>query len=162
MGMDVRIVAPEAVQPTSDVLAAALGVASATGARITVTDDLDGGVAGVDVVNTDVWVSMGEPKSVWAERIQLLLPYQVNADLLRRTGNPAVRFMHCLPAYHDLATAVGRDVHAEFGLTALEVTHDVFEGPASIVFDQAENRLHSIKAILVATLADGAAPVEIR
>ena len=153
MGMDVRIVAPSTLQPATSVIDAAREVGSETGARITVTDDVGSGVDGVDFLHTDVWVSMGESKKVWAERIELLAPYQVNAALMARTGNPSARFMHCLPAYHDLATEVGRDVHAEFGLTALEVTDDVFEGPASIVFDQAENRMHSIKAILVATLA---------
>ena len=137
---------------TAAVVEAARAVAAETGARLTVTDDVASGVAGVDVVHTDVWVSMGEPKAVWADRIAQLLPYQVNAALLARTGNPDVRFMHCLPAYHDLGTQIGRDVHAEFGLTALEVTDEVFEGPASVVLDQAENRMHSIKAILVATL----------
>jgi ornithine carbamoyltransferase len=152
LGMDVRIVAPPSLQPAPEVVDAARGVAADTGARLTVTNDLTG-VEGVDFVHTDVWVSMGEPKDVWAERIGLLAPYQVNARLLERTGNPAARFMHCLPAYHDLGTAIGREIHAEFGLTALEVTDEVFEGPASIVFDQAENRMHSIKAVLVATLA---------
>jgi ornithine carbamoyltransferase len=152
MGMDVRIVAPPGLQPAADVVEAARDVALVTGGRLTVTDDVDAGVAGVDFVHTDVWVSMGEPKAVWENRIGQLRPYQVNADLMARTGNPAARFMHCLPAYHDLGTAVGREVHAQFGLTALEVTDDVFEAPASIVFDQAENRMHSIKAILVATL----------
>jgi ornithine carbamoyltransferase len=152
LGMDVRIVAPPSLQPAPGVVAAARDVADGTGARLTVTDDL-AGVEGVDFVHTDVWVSMGEPKDVWAERIELLAPYQVNARLMERTGNPAARLMHCLPAYHDLGTAIGREIHAEFGLSALEVTDDVFEGPASIVFDQAENRMHSIKAVLVATLA---------
>jgi ornithine carbamoyltransferase len=153
MGMDVRIVAPAGLQPPADVVDAARAVATTTGARLTVTDDVASGVAGVDYVHTDVWVSMGEPKDVWADRVALLAPYQVDADLLARTGNPEVRFMHCLPAYHDLGTQVGRDVHADLGLTALEVTDEVFESPASIVFDQAENRMHSIKAILVATLS---------
>jgi ornithine carbamoyltransferase len=153
MGMDVRIVAPESLQPSGEVVTAAQGVAADTGARVTVTDDPEAGVNGVDFVHTDVWVSMGEPKDVWADRIERLTPYQVNRHLMERTGNPAARFMHCLPAYHDLGTAIGREIHAEFGLTALEVTDDVFEGPASIVFDQAENRMHSIKAVLVATLA---------
>ena len=152
MGMDVRIVAPASLQPAAEVVDAARAVAAGTGARVTVTDDPAAGVHGVDFVHTDVWVSMGEPKDVWAERIELLSPYQVNAHLMERTGNPAARFMHCLPAYHDLGTAIGREIHAEFGLTALEVTDDVFEGPSSVVFDQAENRLHSIKAVLVATL----------
>ena len=152
MGMDVRIVAPTSLQPAREVVEAARAVAAETGARVMVTDDPSDGVHGVDFVHTDVWVSMGEPKDVWAERIEQLAPYQVNAHLMERTGNPAARFMHCLPAYHDLGTAVGRELHAEFGLTALEVTDDVFEGPSSVVFDQAENRMHSIKAILVATL----------
>ena len=152
MGMDVRVVAPASLRPAPAVVEAARAVADETGARVTVTDDPSAGVQGVDFVHTDVWVSMGEPKDVWAERIELLTPYQVNAHLMERTGNPAARFMHCLPAYHDLGTTIGREIHAEFGLTALEVTDDVFEGPSSVVFDQAENRLHSIKAVLVATL----------
>ncbi len=153
MGMDVRIVAPVSLQPAPEVVAAAQAVAAATGARLRVTADVEAGVEGVDFVHTDVWVSMGEPKEVWAERISLLRPYQVNADLIAATGNPQVRLMHCLPAYHDLGTQVGRDVHAAFGIAALEVTDEVFRSPASIVFDQAENRMHSIKAVLVATLA---------
>jgi ornithine carbamoyltransferase len=153
MGMDVRIVAPASLQPAAEVVASARAVAAQTGARVTVTDDPAAGVDGVDFVHTDVWVSMGEPKGVWAERIETLMPFQVNARLMAATGNPEARFMHCLPAYHDLGTAIGREIHAEFGLTALEVTDEVFEGPASVVFDQAENRLHSIKAVLVATLA---------
>ena len=152
MGMDVRIVAPRSLWPDTTVVASAREVAETTGARLTVTDDVAAGVAGVDVVHTDVWVSMGEPKEVWAERIALLLPYQVNANLLAATGNPQVKFMHCLPAYHDLETVVGRQVHEDHGLDALEVTDEVFESAASIVFDQAENRMHSIKAVLVATL----------
>jgi ornithine carbamoyltransferase len=153
MGMDVRIVAPSPLQPAAEVVTSARALATETGARVTVTDDPAAGVDGVDFVHTDVWVSMGEPKDVWAERIEALMPYQVNARLMAGTGNPEARFMHCLPAYHDLGTAIGREIHAEFGLTALEVTDEVFEGPASVVFDQAENRMHSIKAVLVATLA---------
>jgi len=153
MGMDVRIVAPRSLWPAEDVVAAARQVATSTGARLTLTDEVAFGVAGVDFVHTDVWVSMGEPKEVWAERIDLLLPYQVNASLLAATGNPDVKLMHCLPAYHDLGTQVARDVHAVHGLDALEVTDEVFESSASIVFDQAENRMHTIKAVLVATLA---------
>ncbi|MDQ2756891.1 MAG: ornithine carbamoyltransferase [Actinomycetota bacterium] len=152
MGMDVRVVAPASLQPSGQVQEQARALAATTGARVTVTDDVTAGVAGVDFVHTDVWVSMGEPQEVWAERIALLTPYRVDADLLRATGNPGVRFMHCLPAYHDLETQVGRDVFAAHGLTELEVTDEVFESEASIVFDQAENRLHSIKAVLVATL----------
>jgi ornithine carbamoyltransferase len=154
MGMDVRMVAPVSQQNAADVVAEAERIAARTGARITVTDDVATGVAGVDFVYTDVWVSLGEPKEVWAERIEMLRPYQVNADLLAATGNPDVKFMHCLPAFHDLETSVGRALHDEFGLDGVEVTDDVFESPASIVFDQAENRMHTIKAILVATLAD--------
>ena len=155
MGMDVRMVAPVSQQNAADVVAEAERIAARTGARITVTDDVATGVAGVDFVYTDVWVSLGEPKEVWAERIEMLRPYQVNADLLAATGNPDVKFMHCLPAFHDLETSVGRALHDEFGLDGVEVTGDVFESPASIVFDQAENRMHTIKAILVATLAAG-------
>ena len=154
MGMDVRMVAPVSQQNAADVVAEAERIAARTGARITVTDDVATGVAGVDFVYTDVWVSLGEPKEVWAERIEMLRPYQVNADLLAATGNPDVKFMHCLPAFHNLETSVGRALHDEFGLDGVEVTGDVFESPASIVFDQAENRMHTIKAILVATLAD--------
>ena len=153
MGMDVRIVAPRSLWPVEAVQARAAALAEQTGARITLTDDVTAGVSGVDFVHTDVWVSMGEPRTVWAERIALLMPYQVNAALLEATGNPAVKFLHCLPAYHDLETAIGREIHAEHGYDALEVTDEVFESAASVVFDQAENRLHSIKAVLVATLS---------
>jgi ornithine carbamoyltransferase len=152
LGMDVRMVAPRALWNSSEVTAAAMKIAATTGARVTHTEDVDEGVAGVDFVHTDVWLSMGEPKEKWAERIELLHPYQVNADLMKRTGNPDVRFMHCLPAFHDRHTALGEELFQETGRDALEVTDEVFESPASIVFDQAENRLHSIKAILVATL----------
>ena len=152
MGMDIRIVAPPALQPDESMMASALAVSESTGARILVTDDLDG-VRGVDFVHTDVWVSMGEAKAVWDERIAQLKPYQVNAELLSRTGNPAVKFMHCLPAFHNQDTLVGRQVSERFGMKeGVEVTDEVFETEASIVFDQAENRLHTIKAILVATL----------
>jgi ornithine carbamoyltransferase len=154
LGMDVRIVAPPGLLPQAPVQAAAHELAARSGARITLTDDVAEGVRGVDFVHTDVWVSMGEPKEVWAERIALLRPYQVNEAVLEATGNPAVAFMHCLPAFHDRETAIGEEIYTEFGLEALEVTGEVFESKASIVFDQAENRLHTIKAILVATLAD--------
>ena len=154
MGMDVRIVAPKALQPAADLVAQCRAVAAETGARITITDNVDEGVRGCDFLYTDVWVSMGEPAEVWAERIALLKPYQVNAALMARTGNPACKFMHCLPAYHNLETQVGRDVHKQFGLNGVEVTEDVFESPASIVFDEAENRMHTIKAVMVATLGD--------
>ena len=153
MGSDIRLVAPREQQTTPEVLAQATAIAERTGARITITDDVAEGVAGVDFIATDVWLSLGEPRELWAERIELLRPYQVNREMLALTGNPDVKFMHCLPAFHDLGTAVGRQLHAEFGMTALEVTDDVFESRASVVFDQAENRMHTIKAVLVATLA---------
>jgi ornithine carbamoyltransferase len=153
LGMDVRVVAPPGLLPSAAVQAAARDLAAGSGARITLTDDVAEGVRGVDFVHTDVWVSMGEPKEVWAERIELLRPYQVNAAVLEATGNPAVRFMHCLPAFHDRETSVGEEIFTQFGLDGLEVTDEVFESTASIVFDQAENRLHTIKAVLVATLA---------
>ena len=152
MGMDVRIVAPKALQPAAELVAQCRAIAAETGARITITDNVDEGVKGCDFLYTDVWVSMGEPDSVWKERIDLLKPYQVNASLMARTGNPACKFMHCLPAYHNRDTKVGEDVYQKFGLDGVEVTEDVFEGPNSIVFDEAENRLHTIKAVMVATL----------
>ena len=154
MGMDVRIVAPRALWPSEELVNQCLEIASRTGARITVTDDVDEGVRGCDFIYTDVWVSMGEPVEVWKERIDMLKPYQVNAELMRRTGNPDCKFMHCLPSYHNLETQVGRDVHKQFGLDGIEVTEEVFESPASIVFDEAENRMHTIKAVMVATLGD--------
>jgi len=153
MGLDLRIVAPRAVWPRPEFLAWAQEHAVASGARITVTEDIGEGVRGADVIYTDVWVSMGEPEAVWDERIALLRPYQVDAAMLAATGKPDVRFMHCLPAFHDLETEVGRAMHERYGLTAMEVTDEVFESPASIVFDQAENRMHTIKAVLVATLS---------
>ena len=154
MGMDVRIVAPKPLQPVAELVAQCRKIAEETGARITVTDDVDAGVRGCDFIYTDVWVSMGEPDEVWKERIALLKPYQVNASLMARTGNPECKFMHCLPAYHNLETKVGRDVHEKFGLDGVEVTEEVFEGKNSIVFDEAENRMHTIKAVMVATLGD--------
>jgi ornithine carbamoyltransferase len=154
LGMDVRIVAPPSLQNWPHVIEQARRIAAGSGARITVTDDVDRGVAGVDFVYTDVWVSMGEPKEVWLERLPLLLPYRVTAGLLAKTGNPDVKFMHCLPAFHDLATTLGGDIQRQAGLAdGLEVSDEVFESAASIVFDQAENRMHTVKAILVATLA---------
>ncbi|MBZ0335540.1 ornithine carbamoyltransferase [Marinobacter sp. AL4B] len=152
MGMDVRLCAPKACWPKQAIIEEAHTLAKETGARITITEDLAAAVAGVDFVYTDVWVSMGEPKERWGERIKLLMPYQVNAALMEKTGNPRARFMHCLPAFHNTETTVGKEIEAEFGITAMEVTDDVFESPASIVFDQAENRMHTIKAVLVATL----------
>ncbi|TAL20500.1 MAG: ornithine carbamoyltransferase subunit F, partial [Frankiales bacterium] len=152
-GMDVRIVAPEQLQNDKDVVETARAIAARTGGSVTLTDDIAEGVAGADVVHTDVWVSMGEPKEVWDERIALLRDYQVTMDVLRATGKPDVRFMHCLPAFHDRSTVVGEEVFQRTGLAELEVTDEVFESEHSIVFDQAENRLHTIKAVLVATLA---------
>lgn len=152
MGMDVRLCAPQSCWPSADIRQQAEQIASTTGARIMITDDIDSAVAGVDFVYTDVWVSMGEPEEKWAERIKLLLPYQVNAALMARTGNPYVRFMHCLPAFHNTETVIGKEIEQKFGIAAMEVTDEVFESPASIVFDQAENRMHTIKAVLVATL----------
>ena len=154
MGMDVRIVAPKALQPNAELQAQCFAVAKETGARITITDNVDEGVKGCDFVYTDIWVSMGEPDSVWKERIGILMPYQVNAKLMERTGNPACKFMHCLPSYHNRDTKAGEDVYQKFGLDGVEVTEEVFESPASIVFDEAENRMHTIKAVMVATLGD--------
>ncbi|MFC4472199.1 ornithine carbamoyltransferase [Streptomyces xiangluensis] len=153
LGMDVRIVAPQAYWPAKEVVAEALRISETSGARITFTETVDKGVADVDFIATDVWVSMGEPKDVWDERIAALGPYAVTMDVLRATGNADVKFLHCLPAFHDLGTKVGREIHERHGLDSLEVTDEVFESAHSVVFDQAENRLHTIKAVLVATLA---------
>jgi ornithine carbamoyltransferase len=153
MGSDVRLAGPEELHPPKDVAELAAGIAKSTGARITITEDPGEAVSGVDFIHTDVWVSMGEAKDVWTDRVKVLTPYQVNTALLRASGNPAVKFMHCLPAFHDPNTTVGREIMEHTGMTSgLEVTGEVFNSPASIVFDQAENRLHTIKAILVATL----------
>ena len=152
MGMDFRAAAPKNCQPDAKLVAECKKIAKETGASITITDDVAKAVKGVDFLYTDVWVSMGEPEEVWKERIELLKPYQVNMDVVKKTGNPNVKFLHCLPAFHNLETAVGRDIHKKFGLEAMEVTEDVFESPMSIVFDEAENRLHTIKAVMVATL----------
>jgi ornithine carbamoyltransferase len=153
MGADVRLAGPASLAPPDDVVKIARDIASRTGAAITITEDVKAAVAGVDFVHTDVWVSMGEPKTVWDERVKLLAPYQVNAALLGATGNPKAKFMHCLPAFHDPNTVVGREMMEHTGMSeGLEVTGEVFESSASIVFDQAENRLHTIKALLVATL----------
>jgi len=153
MGSDVRLGGPAELQPPKDVVDMAHQVAEKTGARITITDDADQAVSGVDFIHTDVWVSMGEPKDVWTERVNLLKPYQINAALMAAAGNPRVKFMHCLPALHDPNTTVGKEMMEHTGMTSgLEVTGEVFGSGASIVFDQAENRLHTIKAILVATL----------
>lgn len=154
LGADVRITAPRDLWPSQDIQAIAQERAAQSGARITITEDISEGVTGVDFVHTDVWVSMGEPKDVWAERMELLRPYRVDANVMAMAG-PQAKFMHCLPAFHDTNTDVGRSVAQEFGLTdGVEVTSEVFDSPASIVFDQAENRLHTIKAVLVATLGD--------
>ena len=143
------------LQPPGDVVTIARQIAARTGARVTITDDAATAVSGVDFVHTDVWVSMGEAKDVWTERVKLLAPYQVNTALMEKTGNSRAKFMHCLPAFHDPNTTVGREIMEHTGMRdGLEVTGEVFESPASIVFDQAENRLHTIKALLVATLGD--------
>ena len=153
MGSDVRLAGPAELHPPKDVVEIATDIARRTGARITVTEDPAEAVSGVGFIHTDVWVSMGESKDVWTERVKILTPYQVNAALLAKSGNPAVKFMHCLPAFHDPNTTVGREIMEHTGMTSgLEVTGEVFNSAASIVFDQAENRLHTIKAILVATL----------
>ncbi|MCL6509510.1 MAG: ornithine carbamoyltransferase [Anaerolineae bacterium] len=154
LGADVRIVAPRALWPNQELQDQARAIAARSGARVTLTDNVAAGLNGVDFVHTDVWVSMGEDKQVWDERIRLLLPYQVNPQALAMTGNPNVKFMHCLPAFHDDKTSLGREIFAKTGLKGLEVTDDVFDSPMNVAFDQAENRLHTIKALLVATLAD--------
>ena len=156
MGSDVRICGPRDLWAPDDVQQIAAQRAEETGARITVTDDADAALPGADFVYTDVWVSMGEPKEVWEQRVRLLTPYQVNRAAMDKTGNPDVKFLHCLPAFHDKNTVLGREVMEKTGMEdGLEVTDEVFESPASIVFDQAENRLHTIKAVLVATLGSG-------
>ncbi|MCX3291704.1 ornithine carbamoyltransferase [Streptomyces sp. NEAU-H22] len=153
LGMDVRIVAPKEYWPAEEIVDRARALAAASGARITLTETVDEGVRGADFVATDVWVSMGEPKEVWAERITALAPYAVTMEVLRATGNPDVKFLHCLPAFHDLGTKVGQEIHAAYGLDYLEVSDEVFESAHSVVFDEAENRMHTIKAVMVATLA---------
>ncbi|MFE4333155.1 ornithine carbamoyltransferase [Streptomyces sp. NPDC056831] len=153
LGMDVRIVAPKSYWPAEEIVTEARRLAEAGGATVTLTEDIAEGVTGADFVATDVWVSMGEPKEVWGERIEALAPYAVTMDVLRATGNADVKFLHCLPAFHDLGTEVGREIEAAHGLTELEVTDEVFESTHSVVFDEAENRMHTIKAVLVATLA---------
>ena len=155
LGMDVRICAPELLQPAPGVQDIARGLAASSGARMAVTAD-KAAVAGADFLYTDVWVSMGEPAEEWDARIDMLLPYQVNAQTMAATGNAAVKFMHCLPALHNTETEIGQQIYDKRGLDALEVTEEVFESPASIVFDQAENRLHTIKAAMVATIGEPA------
>lgn len=152
MGVDFRAAAPKQCQPTDQLVAQCQQIAKQTGAKITLTENVAEAVLDCDFLYTDVWVSMGEPDSVWAERIALLKPYQVNMQAIKATQNPNVKFLHCLPAYHDLNTKIGREINEKFGMPALEVTDEVFESKYSIVFDQAENRLHTIKAVMVATL----------
>ena len=155
MGMDVRLCGPRQLWPADEYTGTARELEQKYGAKLTITDDPQDAVQGVDFIHTDVWVSMGEPKEVWKERINLLKKYQVNAELLRASGNPQVKFMHCLPAFHDTETKVGKDIAEHYGIdNGLEVTDDVFESEANVAFDQAENRLHTIKALLVATLGD--------
>jgi ornithine carbamoyltransferase len=152
MGMDFRAAAPKSVQPSEELVAQCREIAKETGARITITDNVAEAVKDCDFLYTDVWVSMGEPAEVWVERINLLKPYQVNMDVIKKTGNPKVKFLHCLPAFHNRETTIGEDIFQKFGLDGMEVVEDVFESEHSIVFDQAENRLHTIKAVMVATL----------
>jgi ornithine carbamoyltransferase len=155
MGSDVRIAAPRELWPTDKVRSAAAERALTSGAHITITEDVDEAVAGVDFVITDVWVSMGEPKSVWDERIDMLRPYRVDSSVMTRTQNPAAKFLHCLPAYHDVNTGIGREIAEHYGLVdGVEVTDEVFNSAANLAFDEAENRMHTIKALLVATMRD--------
>jgi ornithine carbamoyltransferase len=154
LGMDVRLCSPKALWPEDELVKTCKQIAAETGARLTLTDDVAKGVKGVDYLYTDVWVSMGEADSVWEDRIKQLLPYQVNSKAMELTGNPKVKFMHCLPAFHNADTKVGKQILDKYGIEGMEVTEEVFESPASIVFDQAENRLHTIKGVMVATLGD--------
>ncbi|MDK4580104.1 ornithine carbamoyltransferase [Kingella kingae] len=154
MGMDVRIAAPTSLQPAPELVAKIQQIAQQTGAKITITDNPQQAVQGADFVHTDIWVSMGEPEAAWRERIDLLKPFQLNADLMNATGNPNAKFMHCLPSFHNRDTKVGEWIYQTFGMDGVEVTEDVFESAASIVFDQAENRMHTIKAVMVATLGN--------
>jgi ornithine carbamoyltransferase len=154
LGMDVRLCSPKALWPEEELVKTCKKIAAETGARLTLTESVDEGVKGVDYLYTDVWVSMGEAKEVWDERIKLLKAYQINMDVVKKTGNPNVKFMHCLPAFHNRQTKVGEDIFQKSGMDGLEVTEEVFESERSIVFAQAENRMHTIKAIMVATLGD--------
>jgi ornithine carbamoyltransferase len=154
-GMDVRLCGPKKLWPADEYISIAKKLQEQSGAKLTITEDPKAAVAGVDFIHTDVWVSMGEPKEVWKERIDLLLKYQVNMELMKASGNPQVKFMHCLPAFHDTETALGKQIAETYGLkNGLEVTNDVFESEYNVAFEQAENRMHTIKAILVATLGD--------
>jgi ornithine carbamoyltransferase len=152
LGMDVRLCAPADLWPDDELVETCRRIAAQTGARLMLTEDVAKGVDGVDYVHTDVWVSMGEGDSVWAERIKLLKPYQVNMAVMKSTGNPGVRFLHCLPSFHNRQTTIGEEIYQKFGLDGMEVTDDVFESEYNIAFDQAENRMHTIKAVMVATL----------
>jgi len=154
MGMDFRLIGPKRLQPEKELISKAEKIAEATGAKISITDDIKA-VEGCDFLCTDVWVSMGEPDSIWEERIGLLKSYQVNKELMERTGNAKVKFMHCLPAFHNRGTKIGEEIYKKFGLESMEVTEEVFESEASVVFDESENRLHTIKAVMVATLTGG-------
>ncbi|MBA5851649.1 ornithine carbamoyltransferase [Clostridium sp. cel8] len=154
MGMDFRIVSPKELFPAEELLTKCKEVAKETGAKITITDDVDEGVKNADVLYTDVWVSMGEPDEVWAERIKLLKPYQVNMEMIKKTGNEKVIFEHCLPSFHDIKTKIGKEIYDKFGIDSMEVTDEVFESKYSVVFDEAENRMHTIKAVMVATLGE--------
>jgi ornithine carbamoyltransferase len=152
MGMDFRSIAPGEVQQEKELVDTAMEIAAGTGASLTLTEDVDKGLKGCDFIYTDVWVSMGEPKEVWEQRINLLKPYQVNVEAMEKTGNPDVKFLHCLPAFHNRETTIGEEMYQNFGVESMEVSEEVFESPASIVFDEAENRIHTIKAVMVATL----------
>jgi ornithine carbamoyltransferase len=154
MGMNFRSVAPAAYQTSPEIVAQAQAIASQTGASICVTDSVEEGVKGCDYLYTDVWVSMGEPAAVWEERIAALLPYQINAKVMKMTGQPCCKFLHCLPAFHNRQTTTGEEIYQKFGIDAMEVNDEVFESPANIAFDEAENRMHTIKAVMVATLTD--------
>jgi ornithine carbamoyltransferase len=152
MGMDFRAAAPKELQPSAELVKKAQDIASKTGAKLMITDNIEKAVKGVDFLYTDVWVSMGEPEDVWGQRIKLLMPYQINKKVMKLTGNPDAKFLHCLPSFHNRETKVGENIYMKFGIEAMEVTDEVFESEASIVFDQSENRVHTIKAVMVATL----------
>ena len=154
LGMDFRAIAPKSLQPDTDLVAEVGSIAGKTGANFTFTEDVDDGVKGCDFLCTDVWVSMGEAEDVWKERIKLLQPYQVNGVVMTKTGNPDAKFLHCLPAFHNRETVIGEEIYQKFGLDAMEITEEVFESDASLVFDEAENRIHTIKAVMVATLGN--------